>query len=182
MNFYGAKDLADNLRTVRKNTVIIAEEIPEDRYSFRATPETRTVAQLLIHLAVAPRMAEQIHAIERRTALEGFDFPGMLHSIVDEEKTPRSKAQIIALLRDEGERWARWLESQSDDFLAERVKLPHGMTPTSKTRFEMLMSTKEHEMHHRGQLMLMERMIGLVPHLTRQMQERMATVSSSSAR
>ena len=38
----------------------------------------------------------------------------------------------------------------------------------------MLLSPKEHEMHHRGQLMLLQRMIGLVPHLTRQMQERMA--------
>ena len=30
MNYYGAKDLADSLRTVRKNTLIIAEEIPEE--------------------------------------------------------------------------------------------------------------------------------------------------------
>ena len=43
-----------------------------------------------------------------------------------------------------------------------------------KTRFEMLLSTKEHEMHHRGQLMLVERMLGITPHLTRQMEERMA--------
>jgi uncharacterized damage-inducible protein DinB len=105
-----------------------------------------------------------------------------MRSIVAEEQTPRSKAQIIALLRDEGERWAKWLESQSDDFLAERVKLPAGMTPPSKTRFEMLLSTKEHEMHHRGQLMLIERMLGIVPHLTRQMQERMAAASTASAR
>jgi len=28
-------------------------------------------------------------------------------------------------------------------------------------------------MHHRGQLMLIERMLGIVPHLTRQMQERL---------
>jgi uncharacterized damage-inducible protein DinB len=182
MNYYGAKDLADGLRTVRKNTLVIAEEIPEDRYGFQATPETRTVAQTLTHIAVAPRMPEQIHAIERRTTLEGFDFPGLMRSIVAEEQTPRSKAQIIALLRDEGERWAKWLESQSDDFLAERVKLPAGMTPASKTRFEMLLSTKEHEMHHRSQLMLIERMLGIVPHLTRQMQERMAAVSTASAR
>jgi len=105
-----------------------------------------------------------------------------MRSIVAEEQRPRSKAQIIALLRDEGERWAKWLESQSDDFLAERVKFPAGMTPPSKTRFEMLLSTKEHEMHHRGQLMLIERMLGIVPHLTRQMQERMAAVSTSSTR
>jgi uncharacterized damage-inducible protein DinB len=40
----------------------------------------------------------------------------------------------------------------------------------------MILSVKEHEMHHRGQLMLIERMVGVVPHLTRQMQARMAAV------
>jgi uncharacterized damage-inducible protein DinB len=174
MNYYGAKDLADSFRTVRKNTLIIAEEIPVARYDFRAAPETRTVAQLLTHIAVVQKMPEQIHAIERRTSLEGFDFPGLMRSIVAEEQTPRTKAQIIALLRDEGERWAKWLESQSDEFLAERVRFPAGMTPPTKTRFEMLLGSKEHEMHHRGQLMLIERILGITPHLTRRMQERFA--------
>jgi uncharacterized damage-inducible protein DinB len=52
--------------------------------------------------------------------------------------------------------------------------MPPGTQPATKTRFEMLMAPKEHEMHHRGQLMLVQRMIGLVPHLTRQQQERFA--------
>jgi uncharacterized damage-inducible protein DinB len=182
MTYYGAKELADSLRTVRKNTLIIAEEIPEERYGFRAAPETRTIAQLLTHIAVVQRMPEQIHSIERRTSLEGFDFPGLMRNIGAEEQRPRSKAQIIALLRDEGQRWANWLESQSDDFLAERVKFPAGMTPPTKTRFEMLLGTKEHEMHHRGQLMLIERMLGIVPHLTRHMQERVAMASTVPAR
>jgi uncharacterized damage-inducible protein DinB len=51
-----------------------------------------------------------------------------------------------------------------------------GMTPAAKSRFEMILSVKEHEMHHRAQLILIERMLGIVPHLTRQMQARMATV------
>jgi len=34
-------------------------------------------------------------------------------------------------------------------------------------------------MHHRGQLMLIERIIGIVPHLTRQFQERMAAQAAS---
>jgi len=34
----------------------------------------------------------------------------------------------------------------------------------------MLLGTKEHEMHHRGQLMVIERLIGIVPHLTRNRQ------------
>jgi hypothetical protein len=37
-------------------------------------------------------------------------------------------------------------------------------------------------MHHRGQLMLIERILGIVPHLTRQMQERMAQMQSQQAR
>jgi uncharacterized damage-inducible protein DinB len=46
--------------------------------------------------------------------------------------------------------------------------------PPTKSRFEMLLSAKEHEMHHRAQLMVFERLLGLVPHLTRQRQARMA--------
>ena len=47
---------------------------------------------------------------------------------------------------------------------------------------EMIMTVKEHEMHHRGQLMLIERIIGIVPHLTRQMQERVAQRQQSAQR
>ena len=181
MTYYGAKDLAESFRTVRKNTVIIAEEIPEQRYSFRAAPETRTVAQTLLHIAAAPRVQEQIHAIERRSTLEGFDFPGLMQSLMAEEQKPRDKSQIVALLREEGERWAKWLESRSDDFLAERVQFPAAMPTASKTRFEMLLGTKEHEMHHRAQLMLVERILGMVPHLTRQMHERLAASGGGRA-
>ena len=69
------------------------------------------------------------------------------------------------------------LESLSDDFLAEQFTQPAGPPPT-KSRFEMIMAMKEHEMHHRGQLMLIERMLGITPHLTRQMQERFAAAQA----
>ncbi len=179
MNYYGAKDLAENFRTVRKNTVIIAEDIGEQHYGFRAAPEVRNVTQTLVHIALAPRFQEQIHGVERRTAMEGFDFPSLFAKFSAEEQKPRKKAEVIALLREEGDRFAKWLDGLSDDFLAERVKFMPGMTPASKTRFEMLLGVKEHEMHHRGQLMLVERMIGVVPHLTREMQQRMAAMPAS---
>jgi uncharacterized damage-inducible protein DinB len=31
----------------------------------------------------------------------------------------------------------------------------------------MLIGSKEHEIHHRAQLMVIERLLGIVPHLTR---------------
>jgi len=32
---------------------------------------------------------------------------------------------------------------------------------------EMILSTHQHEMHHPGQLTVVERMLGIVPHITR---------------
>jgi len=181
MNYYGAKELAESVRTVRKNTIIIAEEIGEEHYGFQAAPETRTVALMLAHIALLPKLQEQFHAIERRTTMEGFDFAAFFSQLIADEQTPRSKAQLIALLKKEGDRVAQWLDTVSDDFLGERVSLPPGMTPAFKTRFEMILGVKEHEMHHRGQLMLIERMVGIVPHLTRQMQARMAAMQANQA-
>lgn len=179
MIYDGSKELADAFRTVRKNTLVIAEEIPEQRYGFRAAPETRTVAQTLVHIAVMPRLGEQIHFIERRTTLDGFDFFGLMGALMAEEQVARSKAEIVGMLSADGDKFARLLEDLPEDFLSQRVVYPQGMMPPSKSRFEMLMSVKEHEMHHRGQLMLIERMLGIVPHLTRQMQVRIAAMQAN---
>ena len=92
-----------------------------------------------------------------------------------------SKEEIVARLRSDGERLAKWMEGLSDDFLGERVTLPSGMTPPSKSRFEMLLGLKEHEMHHRAQLMLIERIVGIVPHMTREMQARMAAQTTKAS-
>ena len=91
-----------------------------------------------------------------------------------EEAKARTKAELIDMLRTRGEAFATYLEGVGEAFLAERVAMPPGADPASKSRFEMLLSPKEHEMHHRGQLMVVMRMLGQVPPLTRQMQERMA--------
>src|SRR5258708_27516125 len=153
MNYYGSKDLADSFRTVRKNTIVIAEDIPEAQYGPRAAPETRSVAELLVHIAVAPGLQERIQGAEKRTTLEGFDFMGLITQFIAMEKEPRSKAQIIELLRTGGERFASLLDGLSDDFLGQRVSMPAGMTPARKTPFEMLLGVKEHKMHPPRQLM-----------------------------
>jgi len=180
LNCYGAKELAESFRTVRKNTITIAQELPEEKYSFRPAPNTRTVGELLAHISLAYSFQYQIHGQERRSSLEGFNFPSLMQRLVAEEKGQRSKDQIIEMLRNSGEKWAGWLEGLTDSFLGERVEMPTGATPPSRSRFEMILSVKEHEMHHRGQLMLIERMVGIVPHLTREMQARMTAATTKN--
>jgi uncharacterized damage-inducible protein DinB len=177
VNYYGPKELAESFRTVRKNTMTIAQEIPEGKYVFRPASTTRSVGELLAHISLAYSFQYQIHAKEHRSSLEGFDFPSLLLRLTAEEKMPRSKDQVLDMLRSSGEKWAGWLEGLTEDFLAERVEMRQGIVPPSKSRFEMVLSVKEHEMHHRGQLMLIERMVGLVPHLTREMQARLAAAA-----
>jgi len=83
------------------------------------------------------------------------------------------------LLRAEGEQFAAWMETLTPEFLAEAVTEPDGKT--QKSRFERLLGAKEHEMHHRAQLMLIERQLGIVPHVTRQFQERVAQLRAAKA-
>jgi uncharacterized damage-inducible protein DinB len=174
MMYYGAKELGASSRTVRGNTILIAQDVPEDKYGFKPVPEYRSVAQLLAHIALASRFQYQLHAVDKRTSYEGLDFPSLMKQVMAEEAQSRTKAQIIDLLQKEGNKWAGWLDGVSDEFLGQRFSMPEGATPSYKSRFEMILSVKEHEMHHRGQLMLIERLIGIVPHLTREREARMA--------
>jgi uncharacterized damage-inducible protein DinB len=175
MNHYGGRELAASFRTVRGNTLKVAEDIPEDKYSYRAAPDTRSVAEILTHIAVSKAFQEEVHIKQKMTTMAGFDFPALFQRMGAEEKKPRTKAEIIEMLRKGGEEWAVWLEGTNDTFLAESVSMPPGGSPVSRTRFDMLLSVKEHEMHHRAQLMLIERILGVVPHLTRERQARMAS-------
>ena len=170
MGTYGAAELASAFQTVRKNTIQIAEDIPESKYEFVPAPGTLSVGALLSHIAFAPMMFEDMHRHQKLTTLKGYDFPGVTARIKAEENKPRSKAEIIALLGTEGNRFTTWLASLTPAFLAETYTDTAGENP--QTRLASLLSPKEHEMHHRGQLMLIERILGIVPHLTRQRQER----------
>jgi uncharacterized damage-inducible protein DinB len=179
MTHYGAKELAQSFRTVRDNTIKIAEEIPEEKYGFRPAEGCRSVAETLVHIALMSRVPEYIHGVARLTTLVGFDFFGWRGKLQAEAKAPRTKAQILELLRTEGENYSKLLEGASDAFLDEQVEYPQEMEPRTKSRFEMLSASKEHEMHHRGQLTVIERLLGITPHLTRQMEQRISSMQSA---
>ena len=133
MNYYSAKEMAAAFRTVRNNTIKIAEDIPEDKYSFQAASDSRTVAQTLVHIATGTRFSTVLHGEQKLKTLEGFNFYSFMHPIMEEEKKPRSKAEIIQLLRTSGDQFTKFLEGLSDEFLAEQVGFPAGAQPPTKT-------------------------------------------------
>jgi uncharacterized damage-inducible protein DinB len=172
MTYYGGKELEASFRTVRNNTITIAEEIPEDKYGFRASPDVRSVAETLAHVARLSWWQQDFHA----RGLPEFPlemYMQYMQQTAMAEQALTTKAQIVAALKEEGDRFASFLGSLGDEVLGQRVFFPAPMN-SSKARFEMLLGVKEHEMHHRAQLMLVERLLGIVPHLTRQRQAMMA--------
>jgi uncharacterized damage-inducible protein DinB len=177
LTVYGGKDFSRQFRVVRNNTLQIAEDIPESKYGFVPAPDCRTVAALLTHIAVSPRMWFEIHGKQRVKTLVGFDFFTLGSAVKAEEARTRSKAEILDLLREEGGTFAGWLDTLTPEFLEEMVTVADNTG--TKSRFEQLLGAKEHEMHHRGQLMLIERQLGIVPHLTRQAEERMTQMATA---
>jgi uncharacterized damage-inducible protein DinB len=179
MTSYGGKELASGFRTVRKNTIQVAEDIPEAQYNHVAAPDCRSVARMLTHIAISTQIWEEMHKKQRMTTLVGVNFLGLLDRFNAEEAKPRSKAEIIELLKTDGEQFAAWLETLTPEFLDEMVTEADGKT--GKSRFDRLLGAKEHEMHHRAQLMLIERQLGIVPHVTRHANERIAQMRAAKA-
>ena len=114
--------------------------------------------------------------------MEGFDFMEFIGPLAASEQQSMTKAEIIARLTAAGEEFEAWVKTLSDDFLGQSISMPPGGSPASRTRFDILIAAKEHEMHHRGQLMLIERMIGITPHLTRENEARRAAFVAAAAK
>lgn len=168
---YGVSNLANGMRAVREGTLQVAEDIPESRYAFRPTPESRSVAETLVHIAWLWSFDRHVHEDAHLASLEGFDWVALLDQSADEELRPRTKAEIIAMLREEGDRFAAWFEQLPESLLLEQVVLPGGGT---QTRFEMLLGTVQHELSHRAALSVVQRLIGIVPRTSRGAPQRRA--------
>lgn len=179
MTYYGAKHLADSFRTVRRNTLTIANEIPEDKYGFRAAEGVMSVGELLAHLAISPMWQIEVHG-QKIEHLDFAFFASRMQAAQLAEKALQTKAEIIQALTGNGEQFAAFLDGLDEATLSSSVSFPAPLNPPAKSRFEMLLGPKEHEMHHRAQLMLIQRMLGQVPELTRRRQAMQAARSQPS--
>src|SRR5258708_6595615 len=113
----------------------------------RIFPKRNTITALL-HVASLTFFDFHIHQEQRGTSMEGFDFREFFARLQTNEKRGFSKDEILAVLRDEGERWCDWVERLP---VARAAEIVTRGAAGGKSRFEMLIGTKEHEMHHRAQ-------------------------------
>jgi uncharacterized damage-inducible protein DinB len=181
MTYYTGKDLAAAFRTVRQNTIQTAQDIPEDNYGTAPADGMMTIGAMLAHVAASTNFHYMVHGADQKTHLSMEDFGAYMGQAKAIESSLTTKSAIIDALTTRGHEFAAWLESLTDAQLGEHVTFPPGLQPPSKSRFEMLLGAKEHEMHHRAQLMVAQRLLGITPHLTRRRQEAMAARAAAAA-
>ncbi|MGH9768576.1 MAG: DinB family protein [Blastocatellia bacterium] len=147
-------------RDAREGLIKEAERIPEDKLDFRATAETRNALELLYHVIESERM------LVGEICRDDSDLRRLLTRSPDTEvRVVTTKDAIIALLRSS-------LASSSEKitrFGAEKLDQPITRFDGQQvSKMAMLQFTLAHEMYHRGQLTVYQRLLGIEPALTEQ--------------
>jgi uncharacterized damage-inducible protein DinB len=123
-----------------------ADKIPESLYTFRATPEVRTIAQLFGHIA------DEYFAMCSTAAGTQPPRAGI-------ENTAATRADLISALRDGVTYCASVMEAMTDQRGAESVPFYFGPTP----RLGVLYFVTTHTYEHYGNLVTYMRLNGIVP-------------------
>ena len=148
-------------KDVRNGLIEEVEKVPDDQMSFRATPDTRSIAELLQHVVetqkilVGETCRENGNLWRQSFADHAKEHAAGVRDVSDKEA-------LIELLRSSMESAETAMRSQSDKW-DEQVTGLDGK-PTTKGAF--LTFACSHEMYHRGQLTVFERLLNIEPVLT----------------
>src|SRR5579864_4448095 len=121
MTYYSSTDLANAFRTVRRNTLQVAHDIPADKFDFRATPDIRSVAETLAHLAGYTGWVHKVHGVDKLTSLTPETLSKYFGEANTYMATLTSREAVLAALDRDGREFGDWLATLTDETLAERV-------------------------------------------------------------
>jgi uncharacterized damage-inducible protein DinB len=147
-------------RDSREGLIKEFDRMPEDKLEFRASAETRSALELLYHVVESERM------LVGEICRDDTDLRRLLSRSPDTEiRIVTTKNAMIALLRSSlessGETIARFGEEKLDQpitrFDGEQI-----------SKMAMLQFALSHEMYHRGQFTVYQRLLGIEPALTEQ--------------
>lgn len=139
-----SSEIKQSYQAVKNNIIKSAQEMPEENYSFKPTPEIRSFAQVLGHVAEA-----QMHTCSA--------VLGTPKSIDTASKT--SKADLVAALQEAFGQCDKAYETLTDADASNMIKTPHGQ----RTKMGALVANTIHDTEQYGILAVYLRLKGLVP-------------------
>lgn len=148
---------------VREGLIAEVENIPEDQFDFRPTPEVRSVRELIQHiLEVALMMTGELTRPD--TDFRRSEWPHLLNLYAAHVGDAGTKRELIGLLRSSFEEARQAFSDAGELAMLQLIKRFDG---EMGTRLAWLHHGIAQEMYHRGQITLYERLLGIEPALTR---------------
>lgn len=165
--------LVQSWSEVRTGLINEASQIPEEKFSFRATPETRSVAELLQHVVQTQKLLVG-EACRENTDLMRQSFADHINEYAPDVAAVTEKNGLLELLRSSLEP-AEAAIRDCGEGLQQKMRRFDGK---EITKFDFLNFGIAHEMYHRGQLTVYERLLGVEPALTQYFNKRFMTAST----
>lgn len=161
-------------KDVRNGLIGEVEKIPDDQFSFRATPETRSVAEVLQHIIEVQKILVG-ETCRDESNLRRQSFTAHTTEYAPEVRNAANKQAIIDELRRSMEVAEPCIRSY-----AEKWNEPmNSIDGRPSTKGAILTFAVSHEMYHRGQLTVYERLLDIEPALTGKLKKLFAASGSS---
>ena len=145
------KDYLERLENSKTYLIRVAESMPEDLYEFKATPESMSFAEHLMHIA----WAMDWHSQSLMGGRDARDWNTDTELKVDN----KSKLDMISKLNETFEKTIKFISDFDTNRLDERLDY----FGADRTKRQILMLLSDHITHHRGQMLVYLRLNGLKP-------------------
>jgi uncharacterized damage-inducible protein DinB len=127
----------------------LAEAIPAEKYSWRPTPDVRSIAEVFLHISAANYNLYKLVGTPPPT---GIDIKSL-------EKSTTDKAKVIATLKDSYAHAEKAIKAMPDADLEKSLDWFGG----KNTQRGILLFIVRHGAEHLGQSIVYARMVGVVP-------------------
>lgn len=164
--------ICEQWQDVRNGLIKEVELIPSEQMNFKPAPESRTAIELLQHIVETERVLAGEMCRENTNFQRGF--PALFSDFAGNAKEATTKEAVLEILASSLEKTVSMAVNFGDENFEQTMTRFDGK---QCTKFEMLNFTVAHEMYHRGQLTVYERVLGIEPALTQFFRKMMSASS-----
>jgi len=160
----------DSWKTIRQDTAQAVEEFPSAELDFKPAPDLMTFREIARHILEAGHALSGL-LLDGELNMATPDFREKLKKYATDLPADADAAAMAAALRKAVDLRVSELAAKPAEFYARIITRFDGQ---QVTRLEMLQMIKEHELTHRSQLFVYQRLKGIVPVTTRRRQSKQA--------
>lgn len=144
-------DFLERLENSRKYLILVAETMPEDKYNFKASPESLSFAENLLHIGFALDWHSQSLLGDRESRDWKTDT---IFKVAN-----KSKKKMIATVNTAFDESIKLIQQ----FDAEKLDDELDYFGLHRSKRQIFMLLADHITHHRGQMLVYMRLNGLTP-------------------